>query len=90
MMLHKLVNGTLLTPYRAIQGGTIVIGDGQVLGVHEGPVDVPDAVEIDAKGQFVAPCFIDIHVHGGGGFDFRKMALLNYLIEQRLRVALPP
>ncbi|GAB3795169.1 hypothetical protein GCM10028819_10790 [Spirosoma humi] len=35
MMLHKLVNGTLLTPYRAIQGGTVVIGDGQILGIHE-------------------------------------------------------
>lgn len=25
---------------------------------------------IDARGKFVAPGFIDIHVHGGGGYDF--------------------
>ena len=31
---------------------------------------MPDATEIDAKGQYIAPGFIDIHVHGGGGFDF--------------------
>jgi N-acetylglucosamine-6-phosphate deacetylase len=31
---------------------------------------VADAVEIDAQGKFIAPGFIDIHVHGGGGHDF--------------------
>lgn len=59
-----------MTPFRAIRNGTVVIDGGQIVGVHEGPVNVPDAVEIDAKEQFVAPGFIDIHVHGGGGFDF--------------------
>ena len=29
-----------------------------------------DALEIDARGKFIAPGFIDIHVHGGGGHDF--------------------
>ena len=29
-----------------------------------------DAIEIDAEGKYVAPGFIDIHVHGGGGYDF--------------------
>ncbi|MBN8824291.1 MULTISPECIES: N-acetylglucosamine-6-phosphate deacetylase [unclassified Spirosoma] len=69
-MKQKIVNGTLLTPFRTIPNGTLVIENGQIIGVHERPIDVPDAVEIDAKGQFVAPGFIDIHVHGGGGFDF--------------------
>ena len=29
-----------------------------------------DVAEIDAGGSWVAPGFIDIHVHGGGGHDF--------------------
>jgi N-acetylglucosamine-6-phosphate deacetylase len=29
-----------------------------------------DAIEIDANGKYVSPGFIDIHVHGGAGFDF--------------------
>ena len=37
---------------------------------NEKYVPVKDAVEIDAEGMFVSPGFIDIHVHGGGGFDF--------------------
>lgn len=69
-MRIKISNGTILTPFRATKGGTVVIENGKILGVHEGNAEVPDAIEIDAKGQYIAPGFIDIHVHGGGGFDF--------------------
>ncbi len=70
MGLLKITNGTLITPYRFIRGGTLVIQDGLILGVHEHEVDVPDATELDAGGRYIAPGFIDIHVHGGGGCDF--------------------
>jgi N-acetylglucosamine-6-phosphate deacetylase len=69
-MKIKLTNGIILTPFRAIKNGTVIIENGKILGVHEGNVEVPDATEMDAKGQYIAPGFIDIHVHGGGGFDF--------------------
>jgi len=65
-MRHKISNGILLTPWRSIARGTVVVEDGKIIGVHEGEIDVPGAVGIDAKGQFIAPGFIDIHVHGGG------------------------
>jgi N-acetylglucosamine-6-phosphate deacetylase len=29
-----------------------------------------DTIQINAQGKYVAPGFIDIHVHGGGGHDF--------------------
>ena len=70
MGLLKLINGTIVTPYRYIQGGTIVLQDGIILGVHERDVEVPGATELDAGGRYIAPGFIDIHVHGGGGYDF--------------------
>lgn len=69
-MRIKIQNGTILTPYRAIPNGTLVVENGTILGVHQGDVEVPEATVIDASGLFVAPGFIDIHVHGGGGFDF--------------------
>lgn len=69
-MKIKIINGTLLTPFRMIKNGTVVIENGKIVGVHEGNVEVPDATEIDAKGHYVSPGFIDIHVHGGGGHDF--------------------
>ncbi|MFD2937445.1 N-acetylglucosamine-6-phosphate deacetylase [Spirosoma flavum] len=66
----KVTNGTLITPFRYIRGGTIVIQDGIIQGVHERDIDVPGATVLDAQGKFVAPGFVDIHVHGGGGYDF--------------------
>ncbi|GAB3792551.1 N-acetylglucosamine-6-phosphate deacetylase [Spirosoma humi] len=70
MGLLKISNGTLVTPYRYIRGGTLVLEDGLIQGIHERDVDVPEATELDARGNYVAPGFIDIHVHGGGGHDF--------------------
>ncbi|MBB5284151.1 N-acetylglucosamine-6-phosphate deacetylase [Rhabdobacter roseus] len=69
-MKIKIHNGTLLTPYRRIPNGTLLIENGKIVAVSETDLDVSDALEIDAKGYFVAPGFIDIHVHGGGGHDF--------------------
>lgn len=65
----KIINGNIITPYRIIYGGTILIKDGAIAAVSESDIEA-DATEIDAGGNFVAPGFIDIHVHGGGGFDF--------------------
>ena len=66
----KIFNGKILTPYRMIPQGTVLITDGIITEVKEGNIDVSDAIEIDAKGNYIAPGFIDIHVHGGGGHDF--------------------
>jgi len=65
----KIHNGKILTPYRIIQG-TVIVEGGKIREVAEGDIDVPGAIEIDAKGKYIAPGFIDIHVHGGGGHDF--------------------
>ncbi|WP_276359282.1 N-acetylglucosamine-6-phosphate deacetylase [Daejeonella sp. H1SJ63] len=66
----KIYNGKILTPYRMIPQGTVLISDGIITEVKEGNIDVSDAIEIDAKGNYISPGFIDIHVHGGGGHDF--------------------
>ena len=66
----KIYNGRIITPYRIIQEGTVVVTGNSITEVGEGNIEVPDALEIDAKGQYIAPGFIDIHVHGGGGHDF--------------------
>ncbi|AHM63021.1 N-acetylglucosamine 6-phosphate deacetylase [Flammeovirgaceae bacterium 311] len=66
----KIFNGNILTPYRLIRQGTVVVSGGKIVEVSAGNIDVPDAEEIDAKGNYIAPGFIDMHVHGGGGHDF--------------------
>ncbi|MGF6924718.1 N-acetylglucosamine-6-phosphate deacetylase [Chitinophaga sp. W2I13] len=66
----KIYNGTVLTPQRTIPGGCVIIADGVIAEVSDQQIDVPGAIEIDARGQYIAPGFIDMHVHGGGGHDF--------------------
>ena len=39
----------------------------KILGSDPGHLD---AVVYDAAGQYISPGFVDIHVHGGGGYDF--------------------
>lgn len=75
----KITNGQILTPFRIIRNGTIVITDDKITNVREGELDVPDAMEIDAKGQYISPGFIDIHVHGGGGYDFMDATVEAFL-----------
>jgi N-acetylglucosamine-6-phosphate deacetylase len=66
----KIFNGKIITPYRVIPNGTVLVKDGVIVEVAAGDITVEGVKEIDAKGQFIAPGFIDLHVHGGGGHDF--------------------
>ncbi|WP_437922146.1 N-acetylglucosamine-6-phosphate deacetylase [Sphingobacterium sp. LRF_L2] len=46
--------------------------DGVIVDIGVGKASYRDkvSVQIDAKGLYIAPGFIDMHVHGGGGYDF--------------------
>ena len=66
----KICNGQIITPYRIIPKGTILVRDGIITEMSEGNPEVSGAIEIDAQGKYIAPGFIDMHVHGGGGHDF--------------------
>lgn len=79
MNLIKIYNGTIITPHRSIKDGTILIADGKILEVSEKNLHLPDAIEINANGKYISPGFIDIHVHGGGGYDFMDNTLEAFL-----------
>jgi N-acetylglucosamine-6-phosphate deacetylase len=66
----KIYNGKVLTPGQIITSGTVVIIGEKITEVSDGNVDLPGASEIDAHGNYISPGFIDLHVHGGGGYDF--------------------
>jgi N-acetylglucosamine-6-phosphate deacetylase len=75
----KIFNGRILTPYRIINGSVLISGN-KIAAVTEGNIEAPATIEIDAGQQYIAPGFIDLHVHGGGGDDFMdgtETAFLN-------------
>jgi N-acetylglucosamine-6-phosphate deacetylase len=66
----KIVNGKIITPDRIIPYGTVLVTGATITEVVDGDIEVPDAVILDARGKYISPGFIDLHIHGGGGYDF--------------------
>ncbi len=69
--LTVIENARLVLPYGIIFDGVMLIKDGKIDSFGKnGEVAVPnEAAHIDAKGLYVGPGFVDIHVHGGGSFS---------------------
>jgi len=64
-------NGNVLTPIDEIKDGVVLIHGSEILEVGKrGKVqEPPHANVVDAHGDYIAPGFIDIHVHGSKGAD---------------------
>ncbi|HZW38149.1 MAG TPA: N-acetylglucosamine-6-phosphate deacetylase [Ignavibacteriaceae bacterium] len=71
-MSIALVGGNLITPFRIIKNGTIIIQDSKIYELGKAQdVDIPDNCEvIDVSGRMVCPGFVDLLVHGGAGYGF--------------------
>ncbi|MFC5282940.1 N-acetylglucosamine-6-phosphate deacetylase [Pedobacter alpinus] len=66
----KIINGHIITPYRIIKNGSLLIKGDKIELISEVDIETLDYQIIDAKGNYISPGFIDIHIHGGGGHDF--------------------
>ncbi|AZN42594.1 N-acetylglucosamine-6-phosphate deacetylase [Paenibacillus albus] len=69
------VNAQVYTGYELIRGGWIVANDdGSIASVGSpGSLDAAEVSEmIDLDGKIVLPGFVDVHVHGGGGYDLLR------------------
>ena len=65
MSRHEL-KGHILTPQGFVRG-TLTVVDGRIAGIDGQPISEGEARLAD--GELILPGFIDLHVHGGGGFD---------------------
>jgi N-acetylglucosamine-6-phosphate deacetylase len=61
--------GDLILPGRVITEGSLVINDGRIVAIESRPVAPAGATIVDATDCYVAPGFIDVHVHGLHGHD---------------------
>ncbi len=71
-MSTVFLNGRLILPDRVLDDGAVVARSGRITAVgRRADIAVPPrATVVDAQGAFLAPGFVDIHVHGGDGADF--------------------
>jgi len=68
----KITNGKVYTPEGVKPNTTIIVKDGKIAEISDSPIDINDALVIDAKGTNIVPGGIDLHIHGGGGRDFME------------------
>src|SRR5262249_58450996 len=61
-------NATLVLPDRLVPNSGMVVAEGRIIAVGE-PRGTPSG-GTDLGGKYLAPGFVDVHVHGGGGGDF--------------------
>ena len=71
-MLTQIINGHILTPQGWLKDGSVLISDGKILEVTNSDLAVIGATVIDAKGMYIVPGFVSMHVHGGAGHDFTE------------------
>ena len=64
-------NGTVYTPLRSIADGAVLVKDGRIEAVgRRGRLAVPKSVQrLDAHGGTITPGFINMHIHGAGGYS---------------------
>jgi N-acetylglucosamine-6-phosphate deacetylase len=69
-----VVHGGVRTGRRVLPDGWLLLRDGVVLALGEGPVPPQHRAAagevVDARGAHVVPGFVDLHCHGGGGAQF--------------------
>jgi N-acetylglucosamine-6-phosphate deacetylase len=75
----KIINGRIITPEKIIENASLLISDGIITEISDKEISSKADVTIDAEENFVAPGFIDIHVHGGGGSDFMDGTVEDFL-----------
>ena len=71
MKRTAIINCNLVLESGIVFDGCLLIEDGRIasFGPKREAVIPKDAQIIDAQGAYVGPGFVDIHVHGGGGYS---------------------
>ena len=76
-----------------VEEGSVLIKDGKISKIN--PTNISEENIIDAKGLYLAPGFIDVHIHGAGGHDtmdgtFEAINEISKVIVQRGTTSFTP
>jgi N-acetylglucosamine-6-phosphate deacetylase len=69
MSARLALKGNIVLPDRILENGVIRCENGRISEITEASTRLEGSV-IDLTGHFIAPGFVDIHVHGGAGADY--------------------
>lgn len=90
-MSNYKIKGNIVTPMRVIENGEVCYSvNGNEHGITYAGIqknDDSNYTVFDCSGNYVAPGFIDIHVHGGGGHDFMDGTVNAFLSAARLHAS---
>lgn len=67
-MITRIKNGKLIIGDEIISGKYLYFEDGRITNISDAELKFDE--EIDANGKYVSAGFIDVHVHGGAGYEF--------------------
>ncbi len=67
-MKKQIINARIVTPEGIVDGGVLRFSDGII--EYVGSETVADITSVDAGGAYLMAGFVDIHCHGGAGYDF--------------------
>lgn len=65
-----IINGTVVLPDGLLANGMVEFVGSRIVAVGQEEQRDRSVRIIDAKGGYISPGFVDIHVHGGAGSDF--------------------
>ena len=65
-----IINGTVVLPDGLLANGMVEFVGCRIVAVGQEEQRDRSVRIIDAKGGYISPGFVDIHVHGGAGSDF--------------------
>lgn len=68
-MRTVIAGGTVVTPFESLPEASLVLEGDRVAALLPAGAPADGDATIDARGLWVTPGLIDIHIHGCGGFD---------------------
>src|SRR5690349_17645298 len=72
--MNQFFRGDVILPDSILTDGCLHVRDGRIVAVDRASALAPaagsNAAVIDCSGGYLAPGFVDLHVHGGDGADF--------------------
>ena len=69
-MYIQIVGGRIYTPTGWIDGGSVLVEGKKIKAILNTDLPIEGARQLDARGSYIIPGGIEMHVHGAAGADY--------------------